>query len=91
MEGIFAGILFIVFGVVIFGVYQWLTEKYFGVRYHGKFGYPSALKESENEESMFKLQSEIDPVGISKAIAECKRKKFALTHKNILKEYEKIK
>lgn len=84
-----AGVIFIVIAFVVFAGFQILSERYAGVRFHGKFGYSSAKKQSDSEKETYELFAKIDPEGISKAIESCKKKKYSLTHANILREYDK--
>ncbi|MGQ8336305.1 hypothetical protein ACUNWD_07105 [Sunxiuqinia sp. A32] len=88
-EGIVGFLMFIIGALVFFGGFQFIAQKYFGTRFHGKFGAPSAFEENRREKESFEYLSKVDPVGINVAISSCKRKKYSLTHQNILSEYYK--
>ena len=90
MEGVIGFLGFIFFGIIVFGVFQLLAGKYAGAKFHGKFGYSNAKRESDEDEQTFSMLKTVDPEGISKAITICKNKKFVLTHTNIINEYEKL-
>ncbi len=83
------GVIFIVSTIIIFGVFQYLAEKYAGVRFHGKFGYGEAKRQADSEKETYELFAELNPEGISKAIESCKKKHYKLTPENILNEYNK--
>jgi len=83
------GIIVILTMIVVFGGFQYLAEKFAGVRYHGKFGYGEAKRQADSEKETFELCAKLDPDGISKAIESCKKKHYKLTHGNILSEYNK--
>lgn len=89
MEGIIGLILVIVFGLILFGAFRFLSEKYAGTRYHGRFDASEAFHKSDQEKQELELFIRVDPDAVRRAMERCKKKKYSLTHGNILAEMRK--
>jgi len=91
MEGAIGLILVIVFGLILFGGFRFIMEKYAGTRYHGRFGASEAFRKSDQEKEELELFQKVDPNLVQRAIERCKEKNYSLTHGNILAEIRKEK
>lgn len=89
MEGIIGFIIFVFFAFVIFGGVKILSEKYLGVRIHGKFGALNAYSKGEKEKERLEQILKIDPESVQRATERCKKKKIKLTYGNVLSEIDK--
>jgi hypothetical protein len=71
---------------------HWIAEKLLGVRIIGKGSYAArqALAIERSESTLYSSYSILRPEVIEEATARCKRKFFAPTESNILKEVSKI-
>jgi hypothetical protein len=65
-------------------------EKFFGVKYHGRFQAHQAFEKSKEDERTYRSMAENRPELTTRAIERCKSKKIALTHSNIIMEAAKI-
>lgn len=83
MEDFFGIAGFFLTMVIIFGGFQWLAAKFFGVKYHGRFDRQQALQREEEQKQMLLTCSEED---IAEGVERCRKKGYAKTYSNVLTE-----
>lgn len=88
MGGVLALIAVLVFFGLLFGGFQFIMGKYFGVKIHGKFQARSAFREEEMIQQQLGFES---PEDIEEGIKRCKTKHYATTASNILSEITELK